>query len=83
MLTLCRWKLPHEEVVYENERVRRKATWKDEGDHDDDSNDDDDEDDDANDRENDAVDSDEEDRNSDVVQSENTRNEKAEVMFEK
>ena len=69
-LTLCRWKLPHEEVVYENERVRRRAKWKDGDDHDDED-----------DGEGDVVESDEEDQNSDVEENEKTMNEKAEVML--
>ena len=72
-LTARSWKLPSEEVVHENGRVRRRATWEDD-DNVDDGNDDGEEDDDD-----DAADSDDEDRddqNSDIEESDKTRNEK-------
>jgi hypothetical protein len=71
-LTARSWKLPSEEVVHENGRVRRRATWEDD-DNVDDGNDDGEEDDDD-----DAADSDDEDRddqNSDIEESDKTRNE--------
>jgi hypothetical protein len=73
-LTARSWKLPSEEVVHENGRVRRRATWEDD-DNVDDGNDDGEEDDYGDD---DAADSDDEDRddqNSDIEESDKTRNE--------
>ena len=79
-LTARSWKLPSEEVVHENGRVRRRATWEDDDidddDNVDDGNDDGEEDDYGDDDAGDSDDEDRDDQNSDIEESDKTRNEK-------